>query len=96
LLVKAPGALVAIAVLLVAAGTATCVVGVRHEISQNPAAQRAQMTDFDWIGVEWIELGAPVVLLGTILGGVGVARGVVPYRRRTQREQEGARNVAAS
>jgi hypothetical protein len=30
-------------------------IGPEHEISKIAAAQRAQMTDFDWIGVEWIE-----------------------------------------
>lgn len=43
--------------LLTIASLATCHFGVQHEINKIPFEVRSKMTDFDWVGVEWITLG---------------------------------------
>lgn len=49
--------LLIVAALVFALGASTCYFGVRHDIAQIPVERRARMTDFDWIGVEWISAG---------------------------------------
>jgi hypothetical protein len=48
------------------ASYASCRFGVQHEINKIPPEVRAGMSDFDWIGIQWIALGA-IALLGAIL-----------------------------
>ncbi len=52
--------LTGVAVVLGAFAIALLFGGPRYAISQLPPTQRANMSDFDWIGVEWVE-GAFVV-----------------------------------
>lgn len=53
-------------VVFVFASYASCKFGVQHEINKIPPEVRAGMSDFDWIGFEWIALGA-IALVGAIL-----------------------------
>jgi len=48
---------------LTVASFATCYFGVEHEINKIPVEVRLKMSDFDWIGVEWI---TPGILIQTI------------------------------
>jgi hypothetical protein len=63
--------LLIIAVLLLLTAFATCYFGVRYDAAQIP--QRQQMTDFDWIGVTWVQRGmavAAVALAAGCLAGI--------------------------
>jgi hypothetical protein len=54
--------LIGVALLLFVASCATCYFGVNYSVSQIPPEVRKQMTDTDWIGVEWIERGMLLML----------------------------------
>ena len=45
---------------------ATCHFGVQYEINQIPVEVRSKMTDFDWIGVEWITFGVFIQTIALI------------------------------
>ena len=45
------------------ASLATCHFGVQHEINKIPPEIRAQMSDFDWIGIKWIVWGAAFLIM---------------------------------
>jgi hypothetical protein len=70
---------IVIAFLLLLVAMATCHFGVRYEIDQIPEEQRKQMTDFDWIGSEWILCGMEIAALAFLVGGVA---GVRQWRQR--------------
>ena len=44
-----------------------CFVGPRYAATQLPAAQRATMTDTDWIGVAWISAGIVLLAIAVVL-----------------------------
>jgi hypothetical protein len=46
--------------------------GVAHEISKIPAETRAEMEDFDWIGVEWIWRGMFILFVAIALDFVAL------------------------
>ncbi|HLM02262.1 MAG TPA: hypothetical protein VK400_14520 [Pyrinomonadaceae bacterium] len=52
-------------VLLLIASFATCHFGVQYAISQIPPEIRTNMSDTDWIGVEWIGRGL-LIFLGAV------------------------------
>jgi len=45
---------------------AACYFGVQHEINKIPLEQREKMTDFDWIGAQWIALGMVIFFFATL------------------------------
>ena len=52
--------------LLTIVSLATCHFGVQHEINKIPPEIRSKMTDFDWIGVEWIKFGVFIQTIALI------------------------------
>jgi hypothetical protein len=66
-----------VAILLLIGAFATCYFGVRHEIQDIPEHQRARMTDFDWIGVPWIERGIAIAGVALIVGSIA---GILQWR----------------
>jgi hypothetical protein len=50
----------------------TCHFGVQHEINQIPPEIRKGMSDFDWVGIEWIALGSMALLAGVLFAFVAV------------------------
>jgi hypothetical protein len=73
--------LFALSFLLMLASFATCHYGVQHEISKIPPETRARMSDFDWIGVEWIERGMIVLFVAIILACVALTMWLRGRRR---------------
>jgi hypothetical protein len=69
-----------LAVLLFVISVLTCFLGVHHDIQQIPPEQRAQMADFDWVGVRWIAVG--LVLLAMAVVSFAIA-GVIYLTRRS-------------
>ena len=59
-------------VILAGAGFVVGRVGVQHEITKIPAETRAQMSDFDWIGVQWIAWFTIMALVGAVMSLSGV------------------------
>jgi hypothetical protein len=59
--------LVGISLLLMVASWATCHYGVEHEIGKIPSETRLGMSDFDWIGVEWIWRGMMILFVAVVL-----------------------------
>lgn len=49
------------------ASWAICYFGVEHEISKVPPERRSLMTDFDWIGAEWVMRGTIIFLAGVLV-----------------------------
>ena len=74
-------ALLVIAVLLFVASCATCYFGVEHEINKIPAERRAQVSDFDWIGIEWIMRGMVISLIAFICAFAAIALWIVKLLR---------------
>jgi di/tricarboxylate transporter len=72
-----------IAFLLLLAAMVTCHFGVHYEIQQIPEEQRKQMTDFDWIGSEWIFCGMEIAALAFFVGAVAGIRQWLRARRLT-------------
>jgi hypothetical protein len=66
-----------VAIFLLIGAFATCYFGVHHEIEEIPEQQRAAMTDFDWIGVPWIERGIAIAGVALIVGSIA---GVLQWR----------------
>jgi hypothetical protein len=73
-----------LAFLVFVGGVAVGIWGTQHEIARIPLTQREQMTDFDWIGEEWIMRGECMIGVAVILATIGflVRRG---GRRATSR-----------
>ena len=72
-------------VILAAFGFVVGRVGVEHEIAKIPAETRAQMGDFDWIGVEWITRFAIMAIVGVAMSLSGaVILALWHLRRRAQ------------
>jgi hypothetical protein len=67
------------AALLGAFAIGCLLLGPRYEISRVPLEQRAQMADFDWIGVKWIERA------GYTFAGCVICIGVGYWRQRHRR-----------
>jgi len=70
-----------LSLLLIVASWATCHYGVEHELSKIPAETRARMTDFDWIGVEWIWRGTIMLFVALILDFVALLMWLARRRR---------------
>ena len=79
-----------LSLLLMVGSWATCHFGVGHEISKIPAERRAQMTDFDWIGAEWIMRGMIIFLAGLLAAIVALLLWVIRKRRMAQQSFSGA------
>jgi hypothetical protein len=58
--------LIAPSLLLSIASLATCHFGVQHEIDKIPPEIKARMSDFDWIGIEWIARGSIIFVFAAI------------------------------
>ena len=52
---------------LLAAAWTIARLGVGHEIAKIPPETRAQMTDFDWIGMEWVARAMVVAAVGLVV-----------------------------
>ncbi len=55
---------IGISLALLLGSMGTCYFGVRYAENQIPTDVRAQMTDTDWVGSEWITRGMCLFLLG--------------------------------
>jgi hypothetical protein len=64
--------LFAVSLLLIVASWATCHYGVEHEIGKIPPETRAGMSDFDWIGREWIGRGMIILFVAVVLDCVAL------------------------
>lgn len=42
--------------------------GPRYEISKIPQAQRDKMSDFDWIGAEWVGVALLMLVAASLVG----------------------------
>lgn len=75
----------ALSLLFLVSSTATCYFGRRYEVEKIPPERRAQMSDTDWVGREWIWRG---VLLFLPAGFFAVAGTVAWFieKRRTPKE----------
>lgn len=74
-----------LSLLLFVTSFATCHFGVEHEINKIPAEHRARMSDFDWIGYEWIELGMLIFLVGMLSAGGAFLLWIVRKSRKGSR-----------
>jgi hypothetical protein len=77
--------LIAISLLLSIASLATCHFGVQHEIDKIPPEIKAQMSDFDWIGIEWIAGGSIIFVFAAISAITALTLWLID-RRRGERE----------
>lgn len=68
-----------ISVLLTVSAFATCYFGVESEISKIPAERRAVMSDFDWIGVNWIAFGTIILLSAALSASFAI---IIWFRNR--------------
>jgi hypothetical protein len=75
--------LVVLSLLLMVTSWTTCHFGVEHEINKIPAEHRAQMTDFDWIGAEWIMRGMLIFLASMIAASAALYLWIIRRRRIT-------------
>jgi hypothetical protein len=73
-----------LSLLLTIASWATCHFGVKHEINKIPAEQRARITDFDWVGAEWITMGMIIFLVGILCALITFVLWVIRRRRQMQ------------
>jgi hypothetical protein len=80
--------LAAFSLLLSVASILTCELGVRHEISKIPPERRAQMSDFDWIGDEWIALGMLIFLAAFLSAAVALSIWLID-RSRSKKARAG-------
>jgi hypothetical protein len=75
----------ALSLLLTIASWATCHFGVKYEVNKIPAEQRSRMTDFDWVGAEWITRGMIILIAGVLCAVIALVLWVIRRRRRAQR-----------
>ena len=66
---------------LVVASFAISYFGVEHEINKIPAERRAGMSDFDWIGVEWIMLSMAIQAVAVFLAATAFVLWFLQRRR---------------
>jgi uncharacterized membrane protein YhaH (DUF805 family) len=59
-----------IAALLLTAAVVLTFVGPRYAISKIPLAEQQRMSDFDWIGAEWIGAAFAIALLALLVAGL--------------------------
>lgn len=73
--------LVTLSLVLTAASFATCIFGVEHEINKIPPERRAAMSDFDWIGIEWIFLCMAIQAVAVLLAATAFVLWFLQRRR---------------
>lgn len=66
---------------LVVASFAISHFGIEHEIKKIPPERRAAMSDFDWIGIEWIMLSLAVMAVAIILAVTAFVLWLLQRRR---------------
>jgi hypothetical protein len=76
--------LIALSLLFSIASLATCHFGVQHEINKIPPEIKSQMSDFDWIGIEWIAGGSIIFVFAAILAITALTIWLID-RRRSER-----------
>jgi hypothetical protein len=77
--------LIALSLLLSIASLATGYFGVRHEIDKIPPEIKARMSDFDWIGIEWIAGGLIIFAFALISAITGLTIWLID-RSRAKKE----------
>ena len=65
--------LLALATAIAVFSFALAVGGTKYEISKIPAEQRASMSDFDWIGADWVGVGILFLAIALILSLAALA-----------------------
>ncbi len=88
--------LATLSLLLIAASFATCIFGVQHEINKIPPERRAAMSDFDWIGIEWIFLGMAIQAVAVLLAATAVVLWFLQRRRAKKPERPSEPNQFAA
>jgi hypothetical protein len=72
--------LVALSLLLSIASFVTCHFGAQHEINKIPPEIRARMSDFGWIGVEWIGIGTLILFVAIISAVIALSVWLINQR----------------
>lgn len=80
--------LLAASVLLTLGDCTVSYFGVEYEINKIPPAKRALMSDFDWVGFEWIMLGMLLQAIAFLLVFIAL------YRWFRQRRNKQFRRIA--
>jgi hypothetical protein len=78
--------LAAFSLLLSAVSFATCQFGVQYEINKIPPEMRSRMSDFDWIGFEWIIRGTLIFFVAVISAAIALSMRIVAKRKRAGTE----------
>jgi hypothetical protein len=78
------------AALLAALAAGCLLLGPRYEVRRIPPQQRAQMADYDWVGVQWIERAAYAFAGCVLCAGAGYVN-QRRYRRRLTKAREALR-----
>lgn len=66
---------------LVVASFAISHFGIEHDINKIPPERRAVMSDFDWVGIEWIMLSLAVMTIAIILAVTAFVLWLLQRRR---------------
>lgn len=74
-----------LAIVLIGVGGVVFTFGPQYEISKIPPAIRSQMSDTDWIGVEWIALG---MILAVVALGCFILAWLLDWRARKSQSRE--------
>jgi hypothetical protein len=81
--------LLSVSILLCIASFTTCHFGVEHEINKIPPEQRAEMADFDWVGVEWIARSFVIFLYALLFSAAALVTWLIKKKRALKQSDGG-------